>query len=69
MSTQEMDSLRHPDGSLEIGDNFCYLGNVVSRGDSCSECRAAGGKNRLEKFRDLLQLLAMKVFYLRREGT
>lgn len=37
-----MDSLRHPDGSLEIGDNFCYLGNVVSRGDSCSECRAAG---------------------------
>lgn len=41
MNIPEIDFIKCSDGSLEVVNNFCFLGNVISKGNYYAESRVA----------------------------
>ena len=53
-STQEIGYLKYQQGSLEVVNSFCYLGDQINSGGGCTESIAARVRTGWKKFRELL---------------
>ena len=56
------------DDSLESVDSFCYLGDTISAGGGVGGSSVARIRSGWKKFRELLPLLASRVFSLKMKG-
>src|SRR3989441_12238676 len=53
---------------LEVGDKFCYLGDVIGKGGGAEEASRARVRCAWKKFRDLRRLLTMSGASLKVKG-
>ena len=54
--------------SIEVGDSFCYLGDMITSGGGCSEATVIRCRTAWKKFKELLPLLTSKSISLRNHG-